>query len=218
MAGHAGWRFTRLELQNWRNFGNCEMRLAQRVFIVGPNASGKSNLLDVFQFLHDLVNDVGGLAAVLDDTRGGISSVRALQAGAQSPIHICVEVGRDATKPVWRYELVFTGKVGKKPQVVRERAWRGGVLVLDRPTSDDIDDPERMLQTAIEHRLSNRKIRELASFFRSTTLSHFVPQFLREGSPWSPKDRDIHGSDLRQRMARTSEPAASAGVLYRSSR
>ena len=39
-------RLTSLRLENWRNFRRAEVPMARRVFLVGPNASGKSNLLD----------------------------------------------------------------------------------------------------------------------------------------------------------------------------
>lgn len=45
---------SRLKLQNWRNFKKIEVDLRDRVFVIGPNASGKSNLLDVFRFLRDV--------------------------------------------------------------------------------------------------------------------------------------------------------------------
>lgn len=32
-------RFARIELKNWKNFTSVEVDLAERVFIVGPNAS-----------------------------------------------------------------------------------------------------------------------------------------------------------------------------------
>ena len=38
-------RVTRLALENWRNFTRVDVRLQQRVFVAGPNAAGKSNLL-----------------------------------------------------------------------------------------------------------------------------------------------------------------------------
>jgi len=44
-----GLRFTRIHLENWRNFDSADVELAQRVFVVGPNASGKSNFLDAFR-------------------------------------------------------------------------------------------------------------------------------------------------------------------------
>jgi predicted ATPase len=55
-------RFTRLALENWRNFRSVDVPLAQRVFVVGPNASGKSNLLDTIRFLRDVADRAGGLS------------------------------------------------------------------------------------------------------------------------------------------------------------
>ncbi len=51
---------SRLKLKNWRNFSRMDILLRQRQFIVGPNASGKSNLLDVFRFLRDIAKSEGG--------------------------------------------------------------------------------------------------------------------------------------------------------------
>ena len=48
-------QFSRIKLENWRNFSISEADLQTRAFIVGANASGKSNFLDVFRFLRDLV-------------------------------------------------------------------------------------------------------------------------------------------------------------------
>ena len=36
-------RITHLGLSNWRNFPKVDVDLAGRAFLVGPNASGKSN-------------------------------------------------------------------------------------------------------------------------------------------------------------------------------
>ena len=41
-------RITHLAASNWRNFKNVEFDIGDRLFIVGPNAAGKSNLLDIF--------------------------------------------------------------------------------------------------------------------------------------------------------------------------
>jgi predicted ATPase len=69
---------SRIELQNWKNFKSTGANLARRTFLIGPNASGKSNLLDAFRFLHDLAED--GLAQAVDD-RGGSLRFVALQHG-----------------------------------------------------------------------------------------------------------------------------------------
>ncbi|MCC6131338.1 MAG: AAA family ATPase [Acidobacteria bacterium] len=52
---------TRLVLKNWRNFLAVDVGLRDRAFLVGPNASGKSNLLDSLLFLRDLAKESGGL-------------------------------------------------------------------------------------------------------------------------------------------------------------
>ena len=58
-------RFTHLRLENWRNFSRVDVDLQSRAILVGPNASGKSNLLDVFRFLGDLTSVGGGLQAAV---------------------------------------------------------------------------------------------------------------------------------------------------------
>lgn len=52
--------FARIRLKNWRNFLDIDVPLQQRVFLVGPNASGKSNFLDAFRFPSDIVTVGGG--------------------------------------------------------------------------------------------------------------------------------------------------------------
>ena len=54
-------KFTRLRLRNWKNFPAADVSIRDRMFLVGPNASGKSNLLDAFRFLRDLASPGGGL-------------------------------------------------------------------------------------------------------------------------------------------------------------
>ena len=68
---------TRLILKNWRNFRSVDVELGLRVFVAGPNASGKSILLDVFTFLKDVAKPSGGLQNAVTE-RGGISKLRCL--------------------------------------------------------------------------------------------------------------------------------------------
>ncbi|KAF5410452.1 MAG: DNA replication and repair protein RecF [Candidatus Methanogasteraceae archaeon] len=72
-----------ITLKNWRNFQSVDVDLGNRVFLVGPNASGKSNFLDVFRFLRDIAKPGGGLQKAISD-RGGIPKIRCL---AARPFH-----------------------------------------------------------------------------------------------------------------------------------
>ena len=94
-------RFSRIELRNWKNFTRVDVPLANRVFLVGPNASGKSNFLDAFRFLRDLVTEGGGLAKAVY-ARDGMWNLRSLLARrTNTQVSIAVEVTNDESS--WRY-------------------------------------------------------------------------------------------------------------------
>ena len=57
-------KITRLQLHNWKNFREVDVGVPDRLFLIGPNAAGKSNFLDAFRFLHDLASSGGGLVSV----------------------------------------------------------------------------------------------------------------------------------------------------------
>ncbi|MCP5117865.1 MAG: AAA family ATPase, partial [bacterium] len=70
-------RFTGIHVANWRNFTNVDVDLQRRVFLVGANASGKSNLLDMFRFLRDIAAVGGGFQRAVS-SRGGVTKLRCL--------------------------------------------------------------------------------------------------------------------------------------------
>jgi predicted ATPase len=107
--------FRRLRLENWRNFTQVDVDLQNRVFLVGPNASGKSNLLDVFRFLHDIVSVGGGFQEAAGPQRGGVTKLRSLSARRYPDIVIEVHIGSDALPNAWEYELRFSQDNQRRP-------------------------------------------------------------------------------------------------------
>src|SRR5687768_10409593 len=87
-------RLAAVHLENWRNFTLVDVALQQRVFLVGANAAGKSNLLDAFRFLHDLVTVGGGFQEAVGK-RGGVSKLRSLAARRYPDVVIQVKIGSD---------------------------------------------------------------------------------------------------------------------------
>ena len=80
----------------WRNFRQeTSLTLRGRTFFVGPNASGKSNILDALRFIRDVA------AMGLNDAvsvRGGMRDVRSLHARQFREVRIAVDAGpRDGT-------------------------------------------------------------------------------------------------------------------------
>ena len=211
----SAFRFSRVELRNWRNFSKVDVPLARRVFLVGPNASGKSNFLDVFRFLRDLVIDGGGLAKAVH-ARDGMSKLRSLFARTSTNVEVRVDVVNEHIG--WRYELAFTHESAKNPRpiVVHERVVRregvNEVQVFTRPTDDDKRDPKRRAQTFIQQVTQNQEFRELAEFFAEISYLHLVPHLVREGQPSLPGaiGLDPFGRDLLDGIRATPKRARDA--------
>jgi len=198
-----GLRFTYLHLENWRNFTSVEVDLARRVFLVGPNAAGKSNLLDVFRFLHDLTSVGGGFREAVDVRRGGVSSIRSLAARRYPDIAVTVSVGTDEDADVWTYELRFSQDNLRRPVIKAEVVRRGDKELLRRPDKNDERDPERLTQTYLEQVNVNRDFRQVAEFFASLRYLHIVPQLVREPDRSVGRRNDPFGGDFLEQVART---------------
>jgi predicted ATPase len=202
-------RFTGLYLENWRNFTRVETALTRRVIVAGPNASGKSNLLDAFRFLHDMACPGGGFQLAVK-RRGGVSRLRCLAARQHSNVAISVRIGSDNGGPDWEYGLEFGQEDQRKPAILHERVALGTEDVLARPDEQDLDDPERLTQTALEQVHSNRRFRELAEFFGSLRYVNAVPQLIREPERSAGRRDDPFCGDLLERIAGTPEKMQTA--------
>ena len=195
-------RFTYLHLENWRNFTRVEVNLQRRAFLVGPNASGKSNLLDVFRFLHDIVSVGGGFREAVRK-RGGVSRLRCLAARRYPDIVVRVRVGDEDEPSLWEYELRFTQDNRRRPIVQEERVTSKGTSLLIRPNDEDKEDRERLTQTALEQVNVNQEFRDVADFFSSTRYLHIVPQLVREPDRSVGRQNDPFGGDFLEQIART---------------
>lgn len=194
--------FSRIELKNWKNFKNADARLGRRIFLIGPSASGKSNLLDALRFLHDVATVGLGMAVA---SRDGVSRLRCLSARQSSAIRIQVTLADDDGTDAWSYALEFTQDSRGTPTVSAERVESlvdGGLVVLDRPDAQDAADPLRRSQTALEQIVANRDFRPIAELFSSVAYHHLVPQVVRDPKGFSggPVRNDPYGRDLLLRL------------------
>ncbi|HAM54800.1 MAG TPA: chromosome segregation protein SMC [Candidatus Rokubacteria bacterium] len=197
-------RFSSLRLQNWKNFARIEVDLQNRVFLVGPNAVGKSNLLDVFRFLRDLASPGGGFQEAIR-RRGGVSAIRCLAARRYPDIELRVVVEPSQANTRWEYELAFKQDAQRRARISKEKAVRDGQVLLMRPNDDDKQDPAQLTQTHLEQVNVNRSFRELASFFESVRYLHIVPQLVRELDRSVGRSNDPFGGDFLEQIAKTQE-------------
>lgn len=199
---------SKLILKNWRNFRFVDIRLTDRVFIVGPNASGKSNLLDAIRFLKDIAKPGGGLQQAIVQ-RGGVSKIRCLAARKEPTVEIDIELMDGGESSAWRYSIGFSQQVrGYRQPVLRyERVWRGDKQILDRPTNEDNKDEDRLTQTSLEQINANAEFREVARFLDSIRYLHLVPQLLKHPEAFKGPGlaEDPFGKNFLELVARTPE-------------
>lgn len=202
---------THLELKNWRNFKNANINLARISYFIGPNASGKSNLLDVFRFLRDICKpDGGGLQKAVKD-RGGLSKLRCLHHRRDTEVSIEVSLSEsfDDDIPEWRYLLGFNseGKGAQRVVVTREKVWRKNTPILDRPKESDKDDPLLLTETHLEQTSANRDFREITEALSDSTYLHLVPQLLKFGEKIGGYrlEGDPFGQGFLEQLAKTTK-------------
>lgn len=200
---------TRVILRNWRNFRSVNVQLHERVFLAGPNASGKSNFLDLFRFLRDVAKAGGGLQKAVKD-RGGVSKIRCLAARQHPEVEIEVQLSESSRQiPDWRYAIGIKqeSRGYRQPFLAYERVWHKNRQVLDRPVEEDKKDPLRLTQTYLEQINANQTFRDIAKFFDSVLYLHLVPQLVRHPESFSGPGipGDPFGRSFLERVVKTPE-------------
>lgn len=197
---------SKLSLKNWRNFRSVDVPLGERVFVIGPNASGKSNLLDSLRFVRDIAKAGGGLQQAIS-LRGGLSKVRCLSARREPDVEVNLELTNGEGSEPWRYAIGITQQVRgrRQPKLRYEKVWSGENLILERPNRDDEADEERLTQTHLEQISSNGRFREVARFFESIRYLHLVPQLLRHPEAFQGPGvlEDPYGRNFLELVAKT---------------
>ncbi|NMC42408.1 MAG: AAA family ATPase [candidate division Zixibacteria bacterium] len=208
----------RITIENWRNFRSANAFLRRRMFLVGPNASGKSNFLDVFRFLRDIAKPGGGLQESIKE-RGGLSKIRCLAARRNPRVEISVTLrnGDTDNSTTYTYAIGIAQETRghRRPILAYEKVLRGGVPILERPNEQDTEDAELLTQTHLEQINANRKFRDIATYFQSISYQHLVPQLLRHPEDFTgPVARDDpFGRNFLEKVALTPEKTKEARLV-----
>ncbi len=207
---------SRIILKNWKNFRSIKVDLKQRTFVVGPNASGKSNFLDAFRFLRDIAKPGGGLQKAISD-RGGISKLRCLAARKDPEIVVGISLSEYGSVEVdWKYEIGIKQEARghHMPYLSYEKVWKGEKLIIDRPNDnrEDKTDRERLSQTFLEQINANKDFRDVAKYLEKALYLHIVPQLLKYPLAFAGADLpgDPFGRGFLDKLAKTPEKTRNA--------
>lgn len=175
-------RITKIYLQNWKNFSEAKIQLPERGFLIGPNASGKSNFLDSLRFLKDIARADGGLEKALND-RGGLKKIRSLSARKKTDVIINIELEetQKTKKNQWNYHLGIKqeSRGSHKTIISEEIVKKNGKTIIKRPDKEDKKDKLRLTQTSLEQINANVKFRPVYTFFQEINYIHLIPQIIR---------------------------------------
>ena len=166
-------KLTHIAITNWRNFAHIEFDLSSRLFVVGPNSSGKTNLLGALRFLGDIgrrglvaaSEDLGGpdryfrsgadsaaFVATFNDTQNSTEFalfLRLMSAGSES-----TKRGSDADQ-TFAFPMTdpLTGEPNDRYLDVHQTITAGGKKPVDGGESFPVED-EAAWRTKVRHILS----------------------------------------------------------------
>lgn len=124
---------TRINISNFKSFDELELELRPLSVVVGANAAGKSNFLEIFRFLRDIAGQ--GLENAVS-LQGGMEYLANLRIGERRPVALDVMIGFDGFEDCWSAQLALK----------RGKSFSGFELVDEECTPDF----ELLLQTAPE--------------------------------------------------------------------
>lgn len=200
---------SRIRLFNWKNFQDIDVGISERCFVIGANATGKSNFLDALRFLRDIVKQGGGLQSAVQ-ARGGVTKIRCLSARTHTNIRIEVDLNPDGSpNPKWRYAIDFKHTGGgiqkSRASIIEEEVfdYATNTFVLHRRQSDSSEDSETLLYTYLEQTTTNARFREVRDTFLNLEYLNVIPQLVREaGSVVLSSDKeDYFGRNFLKRLS-----------------
>jgi predicted ATPase len=191
-----------LRISNYRSIGEqVDLSLSPLTALVGPNSSGKSNLVDALRFLAESMR-IGLEAAIAK--RQGITALRRRSGGRPFDITIALSIeGKDggsgsyvielgAAKEAYRVKRESVTWFAKIPSYnrfeVRDGRWISGPPDL-RPKIDP-------MSLALPLMAADDRFRPLANEIRDVAIYSIFPDTLRRPQTYDPiRPMDEHGTN-----------------------
>ena len=185
----------RIRLTNFKSFRTLEVELGKFDVLIGANASGKSNFVQIFRFLRDIVNF--GLTNAIS-MQGGVEYLRNINIGPSENFYINLVSDQkfgwfgkrleerlviliDTFEVIWEFALKFEMK---RPEfeIVRENVIQKCNFVITEEIKDGFKEKEKLGKGEIIHSRVNGKVE--TSLHKPPKvpieINDIFPEFLKE--------------------------------------
>lgn len=96
---------TNLKVSNFKSFKDLDLNLGRFNVVIGANAAGKSNFVEVFRFLRSIEEDINGLDDAIS-LHGGPGSILNVRLGLSEPLRIRVTLDEQVPWTGWEDILI----------------------------------------------------------------------------------------------------------------
>jgi predicted ATPase len=193
---------TRLRVQNFKNLRDLELELGPINVLVGPNMAGKSNVIDVFKFIFDILHPSGGQEGLWFALNNrGVASDLPWKGSSTNFISMAIEGDReDAPSTHWTYELAISfppsGFIQIQKETLRlrrngeERELIGERLGSPGPWLKNFDGTELAglpggHRSVLQGRVANWDGDFLAALIEIWRFHQFIPGLMKAANPTS---------------------------------
>ena len=201
-----------LRLKNWKSFEESKLYIDPLTFVIGTNASGKSNILDALSFLCDSAKGIP-VNEIAQNTRGGLDWM--IRKGADiftlsvvvddegndliyslscrrndTSLQICYESLEEVATKTDKVRMLFRTDIASEDasspaipvRFYQEKSGQGKRLDLNRQTT---------VLYQMENLVAVKKVKEAAALVQSSLKSIFIlnpiPNHMRDYSPLSER-------------------------------
>lgn len=212
---------TRLQVRNFKSLREMDLELGSLNVLVGPNMSGKSNILDALRFFHLVTFPEGAGQSVgyAIAQHGGINealwkgdeSFGAIGAAIVRVMSLSVDVRQDvAPNSRFKYELEITAGAGDYASLSRESlrligareeaeltVQKQGVSWIKTADGRELGGVSTSGDTALRHASHNWEGYEFQQWIRGWRFYHLIPPAMKQSVPVSKGQvLDQDGSNL----------------------
>lgn len=196
---------TRLQVKNFKSLKDVSLTLVRRNLLVGPNMSGKSNLVSVFQFLRQMVVSAPGLFGLPNAVAGQGGFAELAWRGDESNL-VSISLEGDSRfvggsrQQKWYYDLEILGdRVRNSVRVHNEtlratspegdhyliKSTSGGDRQLLNSLGKTITEVQDANRSALEFEIPNWEGNTLRQLFASFQFYRLIPQLMKQANVFS---------------------------------